>query len=254
MLRIYAKSLVLPPVSNFLLLILALLMWRRRPVLAFGLILLSMGSLYAFSTQRVASLLMESIQTDPALQMHEIAPFNAQAIVVLGSGREHGAPEYGFRDTVSSYGLVRLRYAARLARASKLPVLVTGGSPYLNDAVPEAEMMAGVLADEFGVPVQWQESGSRTTWENAQFSGDLLLPEGVQRIVLVSHAWHLPRASAFFRKRGFDVLPAPTDFYDRAFPDDPVMEWMPQAEALRFSYHALHEHLGLLWYRVSGQI
>lgn len=254
MLRIYAKALVLPPVSNFLLLIFALLLWRRRPVLAFLLILLSMGSLYAFSTQYVAALLRESIETQPALKAHEIEPFGAQAIVVLGSGREHGAPEYGYLDTVSSYGLVRLRYAAHLARVSKLPVMVTGGSPYLGEAIAEAEMMAAVLTDEFGVPVQWRESASRTTWENAQFTGDLLLPEGVKRIVLVSHAWHLPRATAFFRKRGFEVLPAPTDFYDREFPDDPVMEWMPQAASLQSSYHALHEHLGMLWYRLSGQI
>lgn len=254
MLRIYAKALVLPPVSNFLILLLALLMWRRRPWLAFILVFFSMGSLYALSTQHVAALLRGTIETHPPLQEHEIDSFGAQAIVVLGSGREHGAPEFGYADTVSSFGLVRLRHAARLAKSSELPIVVTGGSPYPGEAVPEAEMMRAVLTEEFGVPVRWVESASRTTWENAQLSGDLLLPEGVSRIILVSHAFHMVRATEFFRKRGFEVLPAPTDFYDREYPNDPVMEWLPQASALKESYHALHEHLGLLWYRVTGQI
>ena len=98
---------------------------------------------------------------------------------MLGAGRERGDPAWD-SDQPTMIGLERLRYAARLAKASGLPVLATGG---LDDgSLPsEAQLMADSLRDDFGVTVRWKEERSRTTWENANMTAGILLPQGIRR-------------------------------------------------------------------------
>jgi hypothetical protein len=82
----------------------------------------------------------------------------ADAIVVLGSGRERGDPAWG-ADQPTGVGLERQRYAARLAKASGLPVLTSGGLHY-GTPPSEAQLMAGSLHDDFGVAVRWKEAAA----------------------------------------------------------------------------------------------
>jgi uncharacterized SAM-binding protein YcdF (DUF218 family) len=58
-----------------------------------------------------------------------------------------------------------------------LPVLTSGGLHY-GTPPSEAQLMADSLHDDFGVTVRWKEEASRTTWENAQLSAEVLLPKG----------------------------------------------------------------------------
>ncbi len=69
----------------------------------------------------------------------------------------------------ASLAAERLRYAARLAKTSALPVLISGGLHY-GRPPSEAALMANALLQDFGVPTRWQEGLSRTTWENATLS------------------------------------------------------------------------------------
>ena len=173
----------------------------------------------------------------------------AQAIVVLGSGRVRDAPEYEGRDIPDPVGLVRLRYAARLQHQTGLPVLVTGGNPRHDQGrASEAEGMARALADEFATPVRWKEGRSANTWENALYSAELLRPAGVTRILLVTDAMHMPRARRAFAATGLEVVAAPTMFLGRR--SGPMFGLLPGAESLRRSRYALHEWVGLLWYRL----
>lgn len=87
----------------------------------------------------------------------------ADAIVVLGSGRERGDPAWG-ADQPTGIGLERQRYAARLAKASGLPVLTTGGLHY-GTPPSEAQLMAVSMQDDFGRRGALKEERSRTTWE-----------------------------------------------------------------------------------------
>jgi uncharacterized SAM-binding protein YcdF (DUF218 family) len=111
--------------------------------------------------------------------------------------------------------LERVRYGARLARLTGLPVLVTGGSVYGGET--EAKLMREVLELELGVPVQWAESRSRTTHENAKYSADILRAAGIDRIVVVAHGVDMARARAEFEDFGLKVTPAPTGLPMRDF-------------------------------------
>ena len=112
--------------------------------------------------------------------------------------------------------------------------------------------MADALRTDFGIDPRWVESDSKNTAENARFSRSILQPLGINRILLVTHAWHMPRAAATFEKAGFTVFPASTmSNANRPFQ---VLDLLPSAGGLLQSRTALHEWLGLLWYALLGRI
>ncbi|MBU3735724.1 MAG: YdcF family protein, partial [Methylobacterium sp.] len=142
------------------------------------------------------------------------------------------------------------RYAARLHRVTGLPVLVTGGRP--EGGAAEAVLMAEALRTDFGIRPRWVERTSQNTADNARFSRDLLHPPGIDRVVLVTHGWHMRRAAATFAKAGFTVFPAPTMRY--AGHPQQRLDLLPSAIGLMQSRTALHEWLGWLWYGLLGRI
>lgn len=240
-LKMLFGTLLLPPGNGLLLLCLAGIFRRRR--WAFGLAVFGTALIMAQSMSPAADLLIASLESRTAA-ISNTKP-EAGAIVILGSGLVTDAPEYG-GDTASERTLLRTRYGAVLARQYGLPVLVTGGKP-IKAIRSEAEVMAGILQDEFGVAVRWQETASMDTAENATFSARILKAEGIQRIVLVTQAFHMPRARRLFEQAGLEVIPAPTGFISHQRFNWQAIEFLPQAYALRTSYYALHEWLGLAW-------
>jgi uncharacterized SAM-binding protein YcdF (DUF218 family) len=235
---------LVPPGSLLLLALCgALLMVARRRRLGGALILLSGAALYSLSTQFVAGPLLASLEPPP-LEPH--ANKSGEVIVVLGGGTYFSAPEYGV-DTVGDLTLVRLRYAARLQKALDKPLLVSGGSP-AGSLLPEADQMRQTLQLDFHVPVQWSESGSNNTLENARLSYRLLKSAGLTRIYLVTHAWHMPRARLAFERAGFTVIAAPTG-YTTHFKRT-LLDFLPSALALMHSRYYFHELIGIGWYHL----
>jgi uncharacterized SAM-binding protein YcdF (DUF218 family) len=108
--------------------------------------------------------------------------------------------------------------------------------------------MQHVLQSEYGQSAQWIEDASSTTWDNARLSAPLLKQAGVQRIVLVTHAWHLRRAVPLFEAQGLSVIPAGTQFSSTRL--DSIFGVLPTPVGLRDSTFALHEWLGILWYKL----
>jgi uncharacterized SAM-binding protein YcdF (DUF218 family) len=236
--------LLIPPGCLLLLAGIGGLVALRRPRLGKSLVWLALIALYLLSTQYVSERLMQTLEPVPG---HPLTDTRAQAIVVLGGGTYFAAPEYG-TDTIRPEVLARLRYAAHLYRATKKPVLVTGGTPEGN-ATAEAVLMKTVLDQDFQVPVTWVETKSDNTQENARFSFQLLSAAGIHRIWLVTHAWHMPRAKLSFENAGFSVVPAPTEFVTSY--KLTALSFLPDAGALRDSSRFFHEIIGIAWYRLK---
>jgi uncharacterized SAM-binding protein YcdF (DUF218 family) len=76
----------------------------------------------------------------------------------------------------------------------------------------------------------------------------LLKPAGIERVYLVTHAWHMPRARLAFERAGFAVIPAPTGFTTRF--ELTILDFLPKAEALSDSTRFCHEILSIAWYYV----
>lgn len=243
-----AGAALLPPLNGLLLLLLAFLCRARRG-LAWGLAITGVLLLAVLSLKPVGQWLLAPLEAEAGFLPPTAAALkSAGAIVILGGGRYRNAPEYG-EDTVTSEALARLRYGALLARRSGLPVLVSGGKPE-GGGLSEAEAMARALQREWGVPVRWREAASSDTVDNARETARLLQAAGVRRVVLVTHAYHMPRAQRALERAGLAVVPAATTYFSRrplAGPD-----WLPQAEGMRWVRLALHEWIGLGWYRLRA--
>ncbi len=235
-------ALLLPPLSLIVLLALGMaLLTGRHAVAGKRLVWLAIVMLYLLGTPFLGRGLLATLE--PAPPLHDLG--DAQAIVVLGGGVYHDAPEYA-GDNVKSATLERLRYAARLQRLTGLPLLASGGSPEGGEA--ESLAMRKALRTDFGLDARWIETASTNTVKNALYTRKILAPLGINRILLVTHAWHMRRARAAFENAGFNVIPAPTIFAkDHALS---ALDFLPSAQGLLKSRTALHEWLGILWYRL----
>lgn len=228
---------VLPPGGPLLLAVFGLLLMRRAARIGWLFAWVGVVSGLLFSTPLVGNAMMGSLQAPNPVDLPELR--TAQAIVVLAADTNYDAREYG-GSTSGAATLERLRYAARLFRRSGLPILVSGGAPLGGRA--EALNMREVLEREFGVAVRWTESASLDTRENARFAADILQKEKIRRIALVTHAWHMPRAQAYFEAAGLEVVAAPTA-WNRPSPSL-WNELLPSASGMRLSYDALREWMG----------
>ena len=227
---------LLPPIGLLLLGLLAVIFLKGRSVrFAAGGI---MGLALLLSLPIVADPMCRSLEGQP-ISPAELK--HAQAIVILGGGVHYGAPEYG-GDTLSESSLERVRFGAKLSRESGLPLLVSGGRVYGGQA--EGELMKQVLENEFSASVRWVEAKSLNTQENAANSTALLRSAGIFRVALVTHAWHMPRASSEFRHAGLEVIPAPMGFAPRGI--SLFERLLPSPGAFERSATAIHEWVGLL--------
>ncbi len=204
-------SILQPSNCLFLLLLagLALLAARRRRA-GIWLVSLSMAGFAAVLLLPIAGWLtfaLESRFPQPVL------PARIDGIIVLGGTTDTKASEHWGRPQLGE-SAERLTEAATLARRYPGALLVvSGGHRRPSDAFTEARLSRTVLAD-MDIPVDRAvfEERSVSTWENAAFSKDLVRPRPGQAWVLVTSAFHMPRAVGVFRALGWEVIPYPVDF------------------------------------------
>jgi uncharacterized SAM-binding protein YcdF (DUF218 family) len=249
MLYTVLKSLLLPP--GGLILLLAWAFFLVRGVLGRMILFVALAALTLMSLPVVATKLMEGLETYPAIAAARPPPGDAEAILILGAGRYTWAPEYG-SDTIDQRALMRLRYGAYLHRATGLPVYVTAGSRAGEDP-PLGQLMAKALKDDYGIEVAGVEDQSQTTWENAERSAPMLRADGIGKVLLVTSAWHMPRAMDAFQRFRVPAVAAPTGFVSGQPPGGPdrLSDLLPAMSALSNSYYAIHEYLGRAWYQVQ---
>jgi uncharacterized SAM-binding protein YcdF (DUF218 family) len=231
--KLLLKSVILPPSGLLLLAILGLFLIKRRPRLGRACLVLAIGSLWLLSTLGVSDVLCGLAEHYPALDLRSAA--GAQAIVILGGGGQRAlAPEYG-GPAADSLLLERLSYGAYIARKTGLPILVTGFHI-------EAIAMQATLQRNFGIDPRWVDAAAFDTFLNAGNSARLLKADGIQRIILVTHATHMWRSVHEFTAAGLEVIPAPMGMLARREPG--IFLYVPEADALRRSVIAITELLG----------
>jgi len=209
------------------------------------LAVLGVLALVLLSLPAVAWLLVRTLYDVPVFDVADAR--TSQAVVILGGGTRR-APEFG-GDTLNRLTLERVRYGARVARLTGLPVLVSGGSTY--GATPEAGLMRDALRDEFGIEARWVEDASLTTAENAARAADILRANGIGRVVLVTHSFDVPRAGAEFAMHGIASVPAATNMPVSRL--DSLTDVLPSMSALQDSYYALYEILANAVRLASGK-
>ncbi len=250
--------LVMPPLPLLLIALLGAMLLQRRRRLGWSLLMAAWLGIWATSTPALGIALIQGLtQPPPALDARAVAGLAGlgqspkTAIVVLGAGRKLLAPEYAGPD-LSALGSERLRYGLWLARRSGLPVAFSGGLSYFGRPGPsEAEIAKLVAKRDYGMTLRWTEGQSRDTNENAVNTVALLRAEGIQRIVLVTHDFHMQRAMAGFkraltRREGPPIALLAAPLGGRVDAPLGLTDFLPSAEGLAATRLALHEWLGWL--------
>lgn len=223
--------------------------WPRR---ALGLLVFSILWLWGWSTFGASNAVLGSLMDRYPIRPAEAFP-TADAIVVLGGGVSPISHDRIHPNLTRDAD--RVWHAARLHRAGKAALIIASGGDVWNlSRQSEADAMRDLLT-ALGVPDEAvvTEGGSRTTRQNALLSAGVAADRGIERVLLVTSAWHMPRAAAAFRRAGLDVIPAPTD--DERVRDLPwVLKILPDTDALALSTLAYREYIGLLIYRLRGWI
>ena len=224
-----------------------------RRGLGWLLILSSVGMLWLSSCSGFAYALTQfALRPPPALSASRIDELKAEvrakkpiAIVVLGGGSETLAPEYAV-SSLNADSLERLRYGLWLSRETGIPVAFSGGVGWGQlGSTPEAQIAARIATQEFGHPIKWIEDQSRDTRENAARSVGLLKQAGIERVLLVTHGWHMPRSRRAFEQVAageMQIEAAPLGVRNRL--PQPAVWWLPSAEGAVKVNHVLHELLG----------
>jgi uncharacterized SAM-binding protein YcdF (DUF218 family) len=178
---------------------------------------------------------------------------NPTGIIVLGGALDEARSEARGGSVLTGDG-GRLTAGLELARRYPDARLVfTGGAA--NWSGEEISEAVGVRRFWLALGAQERqmvfETRSRNTWENALFTRDQLQPGPDETWLLVTSAWHMPRAVGIFRRVGLNVTPYPVAY--RTFGDrrDWFISGMPEKVAMLD--FAVREYIGLLAYRLTGK-
>jgi uncharacterized SAM-binding protein YcdF (DUF218 family) len=173
-------------------------------------------------------------------------------IIVLGGS--YDSQSHGYLSTIlleedTEPMAVMVDLARRYPRAQ---IIFSGGTDPSSPGPSEAAVVKQYFVS-FGIPADRIsiEERSQTTEENARFTAHLINPTPQSRWLLVTSAYHMPRAMGTFRRAGFDVIAFPVGSRTHGWQE----LWLPASTAtdnLRRLDIAVHEWLGLLDYRLSG--
>jgi uncharacterized SAM-binding protein YcdF (DUF218 family) len=249
LLAMFAQPLTVALLAQFC----GLLLWRRRPAAARLCLGVAFLFVVALGWRPLPDALLRHLENQTQAPTGTLDDYTGIVVLggalepsQLGAGRDAGVPlnEAAERMTVP---------VALMRRYPHLYLLFTGGeaSMFPRDA-PESSLAKRFFAD-MGVPEtrMTYESRSKTTFENAELSAKLPGIRKTDRWLLVTSAWHMPRAIATFRKVGWNVTPYPVDF--RAGSGTPLADYSLVTSLQRWQL-VLHEIVGTLVYRLAGQL
>ena len=225
--------------------------WVRR------LLFLTVLLLLLTATPVLSLLYIALLETQyPSFQPTSTSKFDA-VVVLAGGIFQKGSLRPA--DEVSDASRQRTGCGADLWQQNLAPkLLLTGGDAtvFRTGLLESHEMKRWAL--RLGVPESaiLIEEQSRTTYENAVQTKAIL---GSGRIILVTAAYHLPRAVRLFEKQGFVVTPFPCGYESQHTPQQAweqatAFDFIPTARSLLITTQAIDEVFGILVYRIAGKL
>lgn len=236
----------------------ALITVWKRPQLSAFCIALALVLILVPGNSWIAGRMVQSLEWQN-LPLKELP--TADAIVVLGGATRPQKYPRPWVDLMEEGD--RIIHGARLFQQKKAPLLILSGGriDWQNNNVSESADLATV-AKAFGVPDSaiLQDPTSLNTYQNAVNVKQILQQRGINRVLLVTSAMHMPRSIAIFKKQGIDAIPAPTDFLIseeelRSSQDtlpEKILNLFPDAVALHHFARSTKEYIGMGVYRLRG--
>ena len=243
-----------------LLMLVALGLWWKRPRWVPFPIVLALGILWLSSNAWVSQTLVRTLewQNIPEGELPK-----AEAIVLLGGSTKPAVAPRPMVDVTDRGD--RILYAAQLYRDGKAPLIIASGGriAWRGGGVAESTDMAQLL-DLLGVPETAivEEPNSFNTYQNAVNVKEILRERGIEKILLVTSAMHMPRSLLIFQRQNINAIPAPTDFLlsqqdiqeINGTPQAVLLNLLPDVGRLGTTTQVIKEYLGMLIYRLRGWI
>lgn len=228
------------------LMLLAWGIWTRRRLPLLG----AAGVLWITGAPITSDLLLQFFENQYPELTVEAAPA-ADAIMVLGGmySRPEGATRGNWGQAVDRFEL-----GIALYRAEKAPVLLLSAAAKPTDGGPSEGEMLRDFAIERGLPADCVvvTPHAPNTDAEARVVRDLLDRYGWERVLLVTSAFHMPRAMMLFQSHGVDVVAMPTDFMSggctMARPSSMAQCLVPDARGILGVQIAMRESMGYIFY------
>jgi uncharacterized SAM-binding protein YcdF (DUF218 family) len=230
-----------------------LLCYGQRADFGRGLALTAILILLAAATLPLGVLLIAPLEDRFPLPPSDLPP--PEGIIVLGGAIDDGVSK-AHQETVFDEGDERLTEAVVLAkRYPEARVVYTSGSSSFAGETSTEALQARKFMSQMGIPPERVtiEDKSRNTDENARFTAAIVHPEPSQRWIVVTSAFHMPRAMGIFEKAGFHSIAYPVAFRTHGRWQDDLRLTFEPTRNLRIFEIAVHEWIGLAAYWLSGR-
>lgn len=239
---------LLPPGLFILAIVLVSLLMVYRKRWKLGVVNLTVGLLlWALSTVPAANFLLQGLESDVSFPANP----SGDVIILLGGGIIDRVPDLTGTAVPTPLMMGRIVTAVRLYQRLRLPIIVTGGRVFDDGALAEAPVVRRFLVD-LGVPEKMVtlEDRARDTAQNARLTAAICRQLGFSRPILLTAAYHLKRAGMAFDAAGMKYTPFPAYFLGSRNTPFTWRHLLPQASVFSASANALHEYLGILYYRM----
>lgn len=222
--------------------------WHR-----FGRVLVALGAIGLFAGGLAPLSALVALPLENRFPAFAADDRPVAGIIVLGGAVDTGTSVRRNELVLNDAGERHIAMAD-LARRYPQARLVFSGGGMTQEGGPNSEAgVVGRFADAQGLPRTRLilEDRSRNTHENATFTAEMVRPQPGERWLLVTSAWHMPRAVGCFRKAGFDVTAYPVDYRTAGWSDLRHLNDFASQGLLLFDLVA-KEWIGLVAYRLAG--
>ncbi len=201
--------------------------------------------MWSLSTIPVSDMLMRGLESDLKIPDNP----HGDVIILLGGGVYANVPDLSGIGSPSDEMAGRIITAVRLQKRLNIPVIVSGGAVFKGQKA-EAPIIKRFLID-LGVPEGKiiLEDKSRDTFENANDTKKICEKKGYSKPMLVTSGLHMKRSVLSFEKAGMKVTPIPANFRTSSGNKYIWHDYLP--EDFGNSAFAMHEYLGLLFYKLA---
>ena len=215
----------------------------RKKKMGTFFIVLSFFSYYTFSITPVSDFLLFPLESKYPPLTDFKAVRKVRTIVVLSSGVKDN-PQLPVTSQISDT-VFRVVEAMRVCKKLRNPRIIFSGGKVLGNI--EGSKVMAHFVNIFGIPKSRVicETVSRNTYENAREVKKYL---NDTPFILVTSAYHLPRAVSVFTKLGMNPIPAPADFKVQRKGRYTIVNYFPHINELQKSDLAIHEYVGRVWY------
>lgn len=237
---LYSTFILPPGIFILLLIVICFKLFKTKNEFFKPLMILTI-IFYAFCTPLVTSLIISSLEKEYSVPQSP----QGDVIVMLGGGATLDTPNLDFKGHLSGYSANRLLTTIELYKKLNIPIIISGGKVFSSSG--SESVIARNILISIGVPKNmiFIDNRSVNTTENAKYTKAIMGNHNFKNPILVTSAFHMPRAVKQFNKFNVKVLPFPTDYQTNVDEKFEVNELLPSGSGILNLSLSIKEYLGL---------